>query len=129
MNNKNLKDLTIFMPSLGVGGAETVVVRLIKGFVKKGISINLILATNYGELRKEIPGEVNIIELNAKRAMYSLFPLIKYLRKNMPKKILCHLQRANRLVLFAKLLSGVNTEVYIVDHTTISTARKNYRIA
>ena len=128
MNIKNNKDLTIFMPSLGVGGAETVVVRLIKGFVKKGISINLILATNYGELKKEIPREVNIIELKAKRATYSLFQLIQYLRKNKPKKILCHLQRANRLVLMAKLLSGVNTEVYIVDHTTISTARKNYRL-
>ena len=53
MNIKNNKDLTIFMPSLGIGGEGTVFVRLIKGFVKKGISITLILATNNGKLRKK----------------------------------------------------------------------------
>jgi glycosyltransferase involved in cell wall biosynthesis len=121
------RKLFIFMPSLGIGGAERVVLRLINGFIEKGVSVTLILATNYQKLSEQIPKDVEIVQLNARRATYSLIYLVRYLRRHKPKKLLSHLHRANRIVLLAKLLARVETEIFIVEHTTASVANKEYR--
>ena len=125
-NDNSNGELTIFMPSFGKGGAERAALRLIQGLVAKNIKVNLVLATTYGDLRKELPGTVNIIDLNYKRTIYSIFALIRYLRKKKPDKVLSHIQRANRILLFAKLLARVKTKIYIVEHTTISQAIQSY---
>ena len=122
-NNKN--ELTIFMPSLHVGGAEMVVIRLLEGLVAKGIKVDLVLATKVGVLRKDIPNEVNLIDLNASRTIYSLYKLIRYLRNNKPKKLLSHLQRANRIAILAKIIARSNTDIYLVNHTMASIAKEN----
>jgi glycosyltransferase involved in cell wall biosynthesis len=118
-------DITIFMPSLYVGGAEMVVIRLLEGLIARGIKVELVLATKYGDLRKSIPESVNIIDLNCSRTIYSVWKLAIYLKKKKPAKLLSHLQRANRIAVLAKLISGTKTELYLVTHTTVSTAKKS----
>jgi glycosyltransferase involved in cell wall biosynthesis len=113
-------ELTIFMPSLNIGGAEIVVIRLIEGLSVRGVRINLILATKSGELRQYIPEEINIIDFSCSRTVYSLYKLVKYLKKNKPKKLLSHLHRANRIVVLANILSGMKSELYLVNHSTLS---------
>ena len=113
------------MPSLHVGGAEMVVIRLLEGMVAKGVKIDLVLATSYGELRNSIPEEVNVIDLNCSRTIYSVFKLARYLKNKKPAKLLSHLQRANRIAILGKIISRVNTEIYLVSHTTVSSANKN----
>jgi glycosyltransferase involved in cell wall biosynthesis len=118
-------NLTIFMPSLAVGGAEMVVIRLLEGLVKRGIQVDLVLATKYGDLRHSIPNDVRIIDLDCSRTIFSLFKLMRYLRNNKPAKLLSHLHRSNRIAILAKILTRTQTEIYLVNHTTISIKREN----
>ena len=127
--NKNItsnKEITIFMPSLGGGGAEKIVIRLMKGFIDRGIGVSLLLATPHGNLHTEVPENINVVHLNSSRTIFSIIKLIRYIRKNKPVNILSHLDRANRVAILASLLAMRQTRVHIVVHNTMSVASKNY---
>lgn len=128
MDTKKSNEITIYMPSLNVGGAERIILRLIDGILRRGISVNLLLATKSGKLRQEIPQGTRIIDLDVKRNSYAVYSLVKYLKKNKPSVVLSHLHRANRIVLLAKMIANVNTRVFVVDHTTMSMAIRTYGI-
>jgi glycosyltransferase involved in cell wall biosynthesis len=125
---QNIKDINIFLPSFGGGGAEHVVLRLIDGFIARGFNINLILATKHGRLRDRIPSKVNVIDLNCRATFYSLFALAKYMRINNPKILLSHINRANIVAILAKLISRAKTDVYIVEHNSIKYSINNYKL-
>lgn len=112
------------MPSLGYGGAEKITLRLINGLIEQDVKIDLIIATPNMKLSREIHPEVNLINFGSKKATFSLFKLINYIKKENPEIILSHLSRANRLVLLAKYLTGNPVKVYVVEHTTRSAAKK-----
>jgi glycosyltransferase involved in cell wall biosynthesis len=131
-NNKNKNHgkntITVFMPSLGGGGAEKIVIRLLHGFLEKGLKVVLILATPHGNLHTEIPENVKIVNLNCKRTIYSIYKLTKYLNKNKPRNLLSHLDRANRIAILSALLSSSDVKVHIVEHNTMSIARTRYSL-
>ena len=114
------------MPSLGGGGAEKIVIRLMQGFVDRGIEVTLVLATPHGYLHSEVPEAVNIVHLNSSRTIFSIFKLIRYIRKNKPVNILSHLDRANRIAILAAFLAGRQTRVHVVEHNTMSVAYNSY---
>jgi glycosyltransferase involved in cell wall biosynthesis len=116
------------MPSLGGGGAEKIVLRLMRGFISRGIKVKLVLATPHGSLHSEIPNKVDVIHLNAKRSIFAIFRLAKYIRTNKPEIILSHLSNANRVALLATIISKCNTKVYVVEHNTMSIALKHYSL-
>ena len=118
-------EVTIYMPSLGGGGAEKSVIRLIGGFTKRGIKVTLVLATPHGNLHYEIPSQVNIITFNSNRSIYSVFKFARYIKKNNPQIIISFLSRGNRNALLAKLLTMNNTRLYVVEQNTISMGLKN----
>lgn len=114
------------MPSLGGGGAERNTIRRINGFLERNIEVTLLLATPYGNLHSEIPESVRVVHFNCKKTIYSIHKLTKYLKKNKPKNLLSHLDRANRIAILAGVLAGGTTRVHIVEHNTMSVASKNY---
>jgi glycosyltransferase involved in cell wall biosynthesis len=121
---EQIKEIDIFMPSLGGGGAEKIVIKLMEGLLDEGIGIKLILATKSGVLRDEIPEGIQIIDLNHSKTVFSLFSLTSYLRCNRPRILLSHLHRANRIAILANILTGRKTKVFIVEHNTISVVLK-----
>jgi glycosyltransferase involved in cell wall biosynthesis len=120
------KEIIIFMPSLGGGGAEKIVLRLMEGFVLRGIKVTIILATPHGRLHFEIPREVNVVHLKSKHTIFSVLKLTNYLRKYKPKLLLSHLARANRIAILSCLLSRAGTRLFVVEHNTMSVAITKY---
>ena len=117
------RKITVFLPSLGYGGAEVITLRLIKGFIQNGLDVDLVIATPRLKMIHAIHPEVNIIKLGSRKATFSLFKLMRYIRKNKPEIILSHLNRANRIVLLAKYLTRSPVKVFVVEHTTGSVAK------
>jgi glycosyltransferase involved in cell wall biosynthesis len=125
MIDYNNKKITIFVPSLGIGGAERVVNNLVIGFDKNNIKVDLLLAKEYDISREHIPNGVNIIDFKHSRTMFSLFSLIKYLKRNKGSIVLSHLRHANRIAILANILSGRKSKVFVVEHTTRSIVKDN----
>lgn len=107
------KLITIFMPNLNGGGAERVMATLANEFVGKGFKVNLLLVKAAGPYLREIDERVDVISLGVSKNIFSVFPLIIYLRRNKPQVVLSTLLMTNIIVVLAKYLSGVNTKLIL----------------
>lgn len=118
----------IYLPTLVGGGAERVMINLATGFMKRGVSVDFVLAQREGAFVSAFPNSVPLVELNHKqkkfgRSIVSLPALIRYIRRERPDALLTGLH-ANIIAIWAKWLSGVPFRVVITEHNTISMARK-----
>ena len=123
MNNKS--KIALFLPSLRGGGAERMMVHLARGFVERGLNVDIVLAKAEGPYLSLVPSEVRIIDLKASRVLLAFPGLVRFLRKERPVVLLSTLDHANIVALLAKLLSKVSTRVVIRLAGTISTGLRN----
>ena len=93
---------------------------LASGFVKQGMSVDLVLVKAQGEYLHRIPTNVRVIDLHANRVLTSLFPLVRYLRAVKPDNLLSAKDYANVVAIMAKLFARVPTQVVVTVHTTLS---------
>ena len=59
--------VALFHPCLIAGGIQRVFVNLARGFVERGLAVDLVQATPDGEFRHAVPEGVRLIDLNAGR--------------------------------------------------------------
>ena len=119
--------VSFFLPSLEVGGAERVMLNLAKGFVEKGINVDIVLATTKGEYLKQVPSNINLVDLGAARVSTCLLHLVKYFKKEKPSAFISAIAHANIISLWAKEISRVKTKVLVSEHTTVSQIAKNFK--
>jgi hypothetical protein len=75
------------LPNFVGGGAERVALNLIRDFVERGHSVDLVLMKREGELLGLLPQQVRLIELNATRMRHALLPLCRYFRRQRPDAV------------------------------------------
>jgi len=116
----NSNKLALFVPSLRGGGAERVMVNLARAFNDMGISVDLVLAQAEGPYLKEVPNNVKIVDLSAKRVLTSLPALVRYLKHTHPRAMLSAMGHANIVAVWATRLARVETRLVMSEHNTIS---------
>jgi len=112
--------IAFFLPSLRGGGAQRVIVNLAQGIVQRGERVDVALAINDGVFLDQLPPEVRVIDLGAGRLMGSLFPLVRYLRRERPRVLISSMSHANLVALWAARLAGRGTPVMVTVHNTMS---------
>jgi glycosyltransferase involved in cell wall biosynthesis len=112
--------IALFLPSLGIGGVERVMINLAAGFVKWGASVDLVMVKAQGEYLRQVPTNVRVVDLHASRVLTSLFPLARYLRTTRPEGLVSAKDYANVVAIWAKFLARVSTRVAVSVHTTLS---------
>lgn len=128
------KRISFFVPSMTIGGAQRVMLNLANEFAKNGYNVDLLLIRCEGKLLNEILEDVRVIELDAERARWSLWPLIQYLHHEQPTSLLSAMTHLNVIALSAKLLSQSSTTIVVSEHSmqsfkeTIS-RKRNLQIA
>ena len=122
---KNQHRVSLFVPSLGGGGAERVMLNLAQGFAERGLAVDLVLAQVEGPYLDQVSPKVRVVDLKAPRVLLSLPALIRYLRQECPVALLCAMHHTNIVALWAKLLSGVSTRVVATVHNTSSSVSLN----
>lgn len=116
--------IVIFLPSLGGGGAERIMVNLAGGLARQGLRVDLVLARAEGPYLSQVSPDVRIVDLAAQRVLFSLPGLVRYLRQEKPTAMLSALDHANIVALWARWLSGVPTRVVVSVLSTISIASR-----
>ena len=119
------KKCSFFLPSLGGGGAERVIVSLARGFAGRGLKVDLVLAKAEGAYLSQIPPQVRVVDLGARRTLLSLPSLIHYLRQERPHAMLSTLSHANIIALWAKKLARVSTWLVVREANTVSVEATN----
>lgn len=110
---KKQNEITIVLENLAGGGAERCLVNLMNYLAEKGWIINLILVKQEGAFLKQLSNRVRIHDLRARNLYFSIFPLIRYLKKNTPAVVLSSLDVMNLITLLAVRLARVDTKTII----------------
>lgn len=112
--------LAIFLPTLGGGGAERVMVALANAIAARGFVVDLVLASASGPYLKDVSPAVRIVDLRAGRVIKALLPLVRYLRRERPQAMLSAMGHANVVALLARKLARVPTRVVVSERGFIS---------
>ncbi len=124
MKNSESK-IALFIPSLRGGGAERVFVNLANEFSNRGLNVDLILTEKVGPYIQNLSREINIVDLNSKRALSSLFPLIKYIKKEEIDVLISALPHLNIITILANTFSLNKVKVIVTEHNYFSEEQKS----
>jgi len=124
LRKRNQGRIAFFLPSLRGGGAERMFVNLTNGFASRGLKVDLVLAQKEGPYLKDVSNKVRIIDLGVKRVLFSLLPLIKYLRTEKPAALISSMEHANIIAGLAKFLARSKTKVIARAANTLSFSLK-----
>lgn len=119
-----MKKITIFLPSMRGGGAERVMLSLANEFAERGHRVDLVLAKAEGPYLPDISEKVRLVDLNVPRVLRSLWPLMRYLRRERPDAMLSALNYANVIAILARKLALVSTRLVVSERVSL-TARAN----
>jgi len=117
--------IAIFAPSLAGGGAERGAIKLAEGLARRGFDVDLVLAAAEGPRIQEIPADVRLVDLGARRVLGSLPGLVRYLRREKPHALASVLDHANIVALWARKLGRYPGRVVVIEQNTLSEAALN----
>src|SRR3989344_172923 len=112
--------IAIFIPSLAGGGAEHIMVMLANRFAKEGVTVDLILAQKQGPYLEDVSRDVRVVDLKAKRVLFTLIPLISYLRREKPNVLVSSLVHTSIVAFVAHFLSFSRAKIVIRAANTLS---------
>jgi glycosyltransferase involved in cell wall biosynthesis len=115
--------IAIVLPNLGGGGAERLHVTLANDWVAKGYDVEFILLRKEGELISLLLPEITVIELDIDRMRKSIIPLALHLYKSQPSVILVAMWPLTSVAVFAWILSGCKSRLFVSDHEVLSMSR------
>ncbi|MBE9170091.1 glycosyltransferase [Pleurocapsales cyanobacterium LEGE 06147] len=118
--------IAFFLSELHGGGAQRVIVNLVNELVRRGRSIDLVLAKAEGVYLAQVSAKARIVDLKASQLIRSFPSLVSYLKSDRPKCLISGLRGANLLAIWAKALAQVETKVIVTIHNTLSQESKNY---
>lgn len=114
--------LAVLLSFSGAGGVERMVTRLIRGFLAHGYPVDLVTVRTEGPHLGELPEGVRHVPLAGGHNLLALPALVGYLRRHRPVALLAAKDRAGRVAVLARALSGVPTRLVLRLGTHLSTA-------
>lgn len=113
--------IAIYVASLRGGGAERVMVMLANEFAARGYKVDLVLVQAVGPYRTEVADNVRIVDLGARRTIFALPALVRYLRRARPAVMLSAMYHVNVVALLAVRLSLLEIPLVISVRNTLTT--------
>lgn len=108
--------IAFFFSSLHVGGIERIKLNLASAFIARGVQVDLVLVKAEGSLRSHVPSNARLINLNSRRTLFALRPLLHYLRAEQPRVMLSSQTHNNVLAIWARRLSGFPNRLAVCEH-------------
>lgn len=109
---KKIKILFV-LDSLGLGGAQSVILNILKYIDRNKFNAELALFTLEGDYMNNLPEDITYYDLNSVRTRYMIFSLIRLLREIKPQIIFSTLLKVNAAINIAVKLAGVSPKVII----------------
>lgn len=120
-----MKRVALFMPTLGGGGAERVMMQLADKLAGEGMTVALVVASSVGVLQFEAPGGVELVDLKAGRVMKAVKPLAVWLAEWQPDALMACQVHANIVAYFARRQSGGSCRLIVREVSTPSLNMKS----
>jgi len=112
--------IAIFLQDLYGGGAERMMLNLAGGIADTGATVDLVLAQVTGSFISQVPDNVHVVDLGARRTVQSIPALARYLRRERPVALLSALMHVNVAAILATYLAGHRSRIVVSERSTIS---------
>lgn len=112
--------IALYLNSLEIGGAESVVVELGNRFIELGFKVDFVLGQAKGALVNKVSTKAKIVDLTAKNAYRGVPALVRYIYKESPDVFLAATELTGLIAVFSKALLGFRHNVVVVLMTTVS---------
>src|SRR6516164_8403963 len=117
--------IALFVPSLGGGGAERVMVTLANALAERRFAVDFVLWTETGPLRNLLSEKVQVVALGTCTPARLVFRLARFLKTSKPEVVISALFVANIIVALAKAASRSRTHLILTEHVAIGTYLRN----
>ena len=107
------------------GGAERVMLTLANALAERGHRVDLVLSRAEGPYLRDISKRVRLIDLGAGRALHSIWPLVRYLRRERPDAMLSALNYANVIAIIAWKFARVSTRLVVSERNSLEQRPKD----
>lgn len=97
---------------------------LARGFVERGMRVDLVVLRLRGAYATTVPEGVNLVELGVDRARASLGALRSYLLRARPQALVSALGHMNLIAIVAGRLSGGRTRILVTEHLSLQSGRR-----
>lgn len=114
------KKILLVLPSLRGGGAERVMVTLLKHLDRERFELHLALVSKEGPYLKEVPPDVTVHDLNRKRVRHMFLPFIKLVWNVRPDTILSTLGHLNMALIALKPLFPGKVKLLVREASIVS---------
>ncbi len=118
------KKIIFILPSLYGGGAERIVLNLLKHLDRSKFTLVLALVKKEGRYLQDIPKDVELIDLDVKQARYSLFKIAKLIREQKPDIIFTSLSHLNLLIALIRPFFSKKIKFIARESNTVSEQNK-----
>lgn len=112
--------LSILLPNLKGGGAERVMLDLAGYYADRGLSVELLLLSDSGEYRSDVPPNVLLVVLPGVLLPFQLWSLVRRLRRQPPEALVATLIGGNLAAAIGGRLAGRNTRIILREMDTMS---------
>ena len=118
---KNKQRISVsFIFILEIGGTQRVMMHLADGLLKEGFIVDVVAVKAQGPFLKIVPAKANLIDLGAKRALFAIPALTRYLRKNHPDAVLSGLPHVNIAAIISRFFSGITTRLVVSERNNLT---------
>ncbi|MDF1526222.1 MAG: glycosyltransferase [bacterium] len=114
--------IAVFIFFSGQGGVERMITNLAQGFLDTGFGVDMVQARTRAEHLDSIPEGVRQIRLGTKHTFSTLPGLARHLRRENPSALLAAKDRAIKVAILARWLSGSRVRLVGRIGTTVSEA-------
>ena len=113
----NAPKVAFFIPDLGGGGTQKVVVTLANELAARGYTVDMVLVQASGLYRRSLSEAVEVVDLRAANTYFSLLALVSYLRTQRPRYLVSSLDLTNLFALIARAIARTDIRVIIrIEH-------------
>ena len=120
MSARTRRRVLFLIPSLRLGGAERVVALLLRELPRERFELHVGLVDAAGEFLAQLPSDVAVHDLGAKRVRRAALPLVRLARALRPDVIVPNLGYLNLAILSLRWLMPRATAIVPIEHTTLS---------
>jgi glycosyltransferase involved in cell wall biosynthesis len=121
------RSVAIFVQDLGVGGAQRVMVNLVKGLSRQNLEVHFVVGEAVSDSAFEVPPRVNVVNLSTPRALQSVHPLHTFLKEQRPDALCSALTHANVAAILAAKSTSVDFRIIVTEHESANRSFINPR--
>src|SRR6516225_4607118 len=117
--------ISLFVPSLGGGGAERVMVTLANALAERHFLVDFVVWTDSGPLRSLLSEKVDVVVLGTYNPVRLVFGLARFLKTYKPQVVISALFVGNIVAALAKSASRSRAHLILTEHVAIGTYLRN----